>query len=167
MHKVWELAQRERRFFGKRQAIMNLRESVYWYTMTTMYLDGNLTRLPPATSDVMGKVGVLKKFTEQMAQRCWEIVIDQESVNRSDVQRKIEDSLGLFELFTGVTTEVKPTWTFSNALFLAVTIYTTIGETTFVVFFVLVFLPIKNYENDIFKVTVRWLLTAWPVAWLR
>lgn len=122
---VRELWNAKTRNMSKAEAMMKLRESVYWYTITVLYMDGNLTKLPPPSSVINKTVANLKMYTEQMAQRCWEIRLEIKTVEQAT--RLIEKSLSHFELLTGVSTQVKPVWTLSNAFFLAITIYTTIG----------------------------------------
>lgn len=123
VNELWTAKQKK---LTKAEALMRLRESVYWYTITVLYMDGNLTKVPPPSSLVNKTVANLKYYTEQMAQRCWEIRLEIKSIDQA--KRLIEDSLELFEKLTGVSTVIKPVWTFNNALFLAITIYTTIGN---------------------------------------
>lgn len=109
----------------REMTIDHFRQAVYWYTFTVMFVSGNVSKVSPSDRLINETVHHLRFYTDQMAERCWEIRRDIDSLQHA--RQQLRESLEHYENLTGVSTSLEPVWTYSNSLFLAITIYTTIG----------------------------------------
>ncbi|CAJ0956308.1 unnamed protein product, partial [Mesorhabditis belari] len=126
-------------------AMNRLRTNVYWYTLSMYYLTEHeahkalaLRPRNPETlwkeyfSNNYGRIHALRNYTEQLAKRCWELGEEsflnatQENVDEK-LKNFVNNATQRFEVLTGLQHVLSPVWTFWNAMFLAVTTYTTIG----------------------------------------
>ncbi|WKY02427.1 hypothetical protein Q1695_016020 [Nippostrongylus brasiliensis] len=98
-------------------ALNELHKSVYWYTLSIFYLTENETHkakaLRPQNAESVwrqhfesnfGRIHALRNYTDQ-----------------------INESMSDYNIAVGLDNVLTPVWTFWNAMFLAVTTYTTIG----------------------------------------
>ncbi|CAI5456169.1 unnamed protein product [Caenorhabditis angaria] len=111
---------------------------VYWYTLSGFYLTENEMHksdaLRPRNVDRLfetnlGRISALRNFTNHLCQRCWEISDEGRNNNFTyEIYNKtIHEAIEQFNNQVGLENVLTPIWTFWNAMFLAVTTYTTIG----------------------------------------
>ncbi|VDM58077.1 unnamed protein product [Angiostrongylus costaricensis] len=123
-------------------ALNEIHKIIYWYTLTIFYLTENEIHkamvLRPQNAESLwkqhfesnfGRIHALRNYTDQLALRCWEIGVEGAHLGwqRSFYREKIDDSMSDYDIAVGLDNVLKPVWTFWNAMFLAVTTYTTIG----------------------------------------
>ncbi|KAL3078928.1 hypothetical protein niasHS_014710 [Heterodera schachtii] len=127
-----------------RQFAMNrIRKTIYWYVLLVYFLTDQETykssllhpknperhwrshfQLSPSESSI-GRIVALKNYTEQLAERCWELGVELNSTDHK--KTKLTKSIREFNEFVGLQHTLAPSWTFWNSMFLAVTTYSTIG----------------------------------------
>ncbi|EYC14233.1 hypothetical protein Y032_0041g418 [Ancylostoma ceylanicum] len=123
-------------------ALNEIHKTVYWYTLSIFYLTENETHkamaLRPQNAESMwrqhfesnfGRIYALRNYTDQLALRCWEIGVEGAYMGwqRPLYKKKINESMSDYNIAVGLDNVLTPVWTFWNAMFLAVTTYTTIG----------------------------------------
>ncbi|CAJ0571648.1 unnamed protein product, partial [Mesorhabditis spiculigera] len=126
-------------------AMNRLRTNVYWYTLSMYYLTEHEAHkalaLRPRNPETMwkeyfsnnyGRIHALRNYTEQLAKRCWELGEDSflnSTREAVDVKLRglVNNATQRFEVLTGLHNVLSPVWRYWNAMFFAVTTYTTIG----------------------------------------
>ncbi|KAJ1371730.1 Ion channel [Parelaphostrongylus tenuis] len=123
-------------------ALNEIHKIIYWYTLTIFYLTENeihkAMALRPQNAESLwkqhfesnfGRIHALRNYTDQLALRCWELGVEGANLGwqRASYREKINESMSQFNSAVGLDNVLTPIWTFWNAMFLAVTTYTTIG----------------------------------------
>uniref|UniRef100_A0A915LB19 Uncharacterized protein n=1 Tax=Romanomermis culicivorax TaxID=13658 RepID=A0A915LB19_ROMCU len=88
----------------KSQTLNHFRQAVYWYTFTVLFVSGNVSKVSPTDQLINETVNHLRYYTDQMAERCWEIRLDIKSKDEARLQ--LAESLSLYENLTGVSTSL-------------------------------------------------------------
>ncbi|CAB3410431.1 unnamed protein product [Caenorhabditis bovis] len=126
----------------RKYALNKLHKSVYWYTLSTFYLTEHemhkVVALRPREPEPiwkrhfesnLGRIRALKNYTDQLCLRCWELGVEGAANGWTmvDYSLKVNASVEEYNMSVGLGHVLTPVWTFWNAMFLAVTTYTTIG----------------------------------------
>ncbi|CAD6185397.1 unnamed protein product [Caenorhabditis auriculariae] len=134
------LVTRRREF--RKYALNKIYKSVYWYTLSTFYLTEHemhkAMALRPRNPEPLwkhqfesnyGRIKALKNYTDQLCMRCWELVDEGAPGGWTllNYHLKVNESVLEYNNAVGLGHVLTPVWTFWNAMFLAVTTYTTIG----------------------------------------
>ncbi|KAI6205410.1 TWiK family of potassium channels protein 18 [Aphelenchoides besseyi] len=119
-------------------AMNRLNKAVYWYILVVYNLNDQesykAALLHPNNPERLwkthfgsnfGRIVVLKNYTQQLSNRCWEIGI--ELLEPEVVNVRLKKSLEEFNRFTGLQHILMPSFTFWNSMMLAVATYSTIG----------------------------------------
>ncbi|MCP9262916.1 TWiK family of potassium channels protein 18 [Dirofilaria immitis] len=123
----------------KRFALNRIDKAIYWHVLNMYHLSDQESYkakiLRPENpeiiwlryfSDRFSQMYALRNYTDQLSLRYWEIALEL-NTNPIVIHHKMIEALSHFETLTGLKHFFTPTWTFWNAMFLAVTTYTTIG----------------------------------------
>uniref|UniRef100_A0AC35TWR6 Ion_trans_2 domain-containing protein n=1 Tax=Rhabditophanes sp. KR3021 TaxID=114890 RepID=A0AC35TWR6_9BILA len=122
----------------RREAMLLINQKVYFYTLECYFLSDQetykSTLLHPLHPEPNfeghflspnGPIFVLKNYTKQLSERCWEMTLEQDHINKTEL--RLNEAIELFHKWTGLHHILTPTFTFWNSMFLAVTTYSTIG----------------------------------------
>ncbi len=115
----------------------NLSQTMEFYTFQLVSrlgeiifeLDSNSTSKSPTNNTFQPEISVEQRMRRVKNERQLQLLILDDW---PDVSRKINESLQHYAEVTGLN--AKPEWDFWNAMFLAITTYTTIGMTGFIIF---------------------------------
>uniref|UniRef100_A0A914H3Z2 Potassium channel domain-containing protein n=1 Tax=Globodera rostochiensis TaxID=31243 RepID=A0A914H3Z2_GLORO len=128
----------------KQFGMNRIKKAIYWYVLQVYFLTDQQTykssllhpnnpeghwrshfQSNPSESSI-GRIVALRNYTEQLAERCWELGVE---LNSTELQMKskLRKSIHEFNKFVGLQHTLAPSWTFWNSMFLAVTTYSTIG----------------------------------------
>ena len=110
-------------------AMNRLNKAIYWYALQVYYLNDQesykTSLLHPTNPERIwrthfttnfGRIFALKNYTQQLADRCWEIGVEMNNLTTAKV--KLDVAMKLFNDWTGLHHVLTPTWTFWNSMFL-------------------------------------------------